>query len=556
MESVVYDAGYQHVELDDLDDLEGHIFTNEFGEDKPEPALPLLPESHQLTSFTFTILSLLGDRVPQDCTPKKSGRHRDEKRPHFWWSNGCFREARFEYKNGDGKKSFIQEDFDEMEVILRSIICRYAISIQDHVALMRHIDRVTPEAYFGLCKLAIDQGNVWACKCLLLRRLPEEIGPASRLSALFEYAALRGSLDVMKKLHKMGINVEGDKQTHPLSAAVASGSIDAVKLLYEWGATLTRKNCKSIVKRYKQTPLTIAASHYDVAMVKYLLSVGAVRKEPEPRHDAFQIALADHQPSMIISLLKSGITFAESHTLPERTLEIAVAQGNVELAEISLRAGADPNAEEHCVRCADYQEDLPPTTYGTLFQWACASGDIDMVQTFLDHGVDFDKPLQSWANWRYEKPVYVAWSCGHLNVVRMILGYYDEIELVQFTCYVVQKGHFFMFEHCMEHEAVRKQASWLLKKCLSSLHSMSNAKSFPSSTGKGHVLIIKALIGMGAWLPSDKTWHLSNAVLSWLGHKSLEDFLANCTSMEIPRRDLCAEEVRRRAFWGSKNSGW
>jgi hypothetical protein len=240
---------------------------------------------------------------------------------------------------------------------------------------------------------------------------------------------------------------------------------------------------------------------------------------------------------MIICLLKSGITFTTSGTPIGKALEIAVEQSNVELTELLLEAGADPNTEE---RCVNDRYTNPMSLYGTLFQWACSNGSEGVVRAFLEHGVDFDKPLHSWANRSYDKPIYVAWCCKQTNIVRLILEYFDEADLIQFVCTVVQKGQWFMFEHCIKHEAVKRQSSWLLKKCLARLHELSQKKGYPKLPNTGFVRVIHALIVAGAWLPPDTTWHLSSKVLFWLGYMSLDEFLAACTSGENMQTEIAA----------------
>lgn len=85
---------------------------------------------------------------------------------------------------------------------------------------------------------------------------------------------------------------------------------------------------------------------------------------------------------------------------------------------------------------------------------------------------------------------------------------------------------------------------------------MSSETNFPCLTSTGHVNTIKALIDMGAWLPPDKTWHMSSAVMFWLGHESLEGFLPDCTSREDLHQGLCAEAVRIRHSFHESRKDW
>jgi ankyrin repeat protein len=285
------------------------------------------------------------------------------------------------------------------------------------------------------------------------------------------------------------------------------------------------------MKVYTQTPVVIAAYHKRTNLIKYLIEVGALSREPEAKYDAMTIALADRCTSMLACLLEAGVTFASNIQLG-KVVEIAVELGNAKLAGLLLEAGANPDAEERCVgyrkEMTKEEADAVPTFYGTLFQWACAYNDEDTVRAFLDHGVSFRKPLKSWANWRYNTPLYVAWSCRHFGVVRAILDYYKDEHLAQFTCSLVQNAYAGLSKHCAEFEAIRTRSSWLLKKCLAQLHEMSEKDKLPEESGTGYVRIIKRLTEMSAWLPPDSPWHFSDRLVLWLGFASLDNFLAAC----------------------------
>ena len=233
------------------------------------------------------------------------------------------------------------------------------------------------------------------------------------------------------------MHIHGDDGHHPLRAAAARGSLDAVKRLIQCGADPFEQDRMSIAKQYAQTPIVIAACHGHVHILRYLSSVGTMLRNEDSDYDALHIAIRDRRSSMLVCLLQSGVRFEASDPSMEKGLEIAVEKDDTELARLLLQAGADSNAEEACVAFRDSDNDDEQvnygrltTFYGTFFQWACTQGFEDVVRAFLDHNVDFDKPSNTWANCQVNKSINVAYSCRNMGVVRAILKYYDDVELV------------------------------------------------------------------------------------------------------------------------------
>jgi hypothetical protein len=272
------------LELEDLNDLRDYLYENNpkaaVSASTIEPAL----EDCVLKSMTSAVRELFGDQVPPSCIYSSS------------------------LDNGHNRTGYAEDDFNKMKKLLRHLTCRYAVS-HDNVALLRsYIIGAEHDEYFGLFKLAIDKNHLMAFNALLQHVRLENL--CSELPAIFEYATLRGSLGIMEELLRNQIDADGDDSTHPLSAAVAGGSIDAVKLLLQWGANKNdSRDRKSIVKEYTQTPIVIAAHHQHTAMVKYLIIVGQPARAFEAKHDALSIALARGHATMLLCLMRSYITF-------------------------------------------------------------------------------------------------------------------------------------------------------------------------------------------------------------------------------------------------------
>lgn len=144
------------------------------------------------------------------------------------------------------------------------------------------------------------------------------------------------------------------------------------------------------------------------------------------------------------------------------------------LLSYCLKQAADPDAKECCVSPKsfgkwDYLPQYDRRFYGTLFQWTCARGRDEMVRAFLEHGVNIHKPIVSWANWYESRPIYVAWICGNINTVNLLLEYYEGVELIQLACNAIERRYSFLVKLPVENKGVKSQASWLLRKCLERL---------------------------------------------------------------------------------------
>jgi hypothetical protein len=154
--------------------------------------------------------------------------------------------------------------------------------------------------------------------------------------------------------------------------------------------------------------MVVATCQMHTNLAKYLVETGALPREPEAEYDLMTIALADCRSAMVACLLEVGVSFNSDIQLG-KVLEIVMDKATRTSPGFLHEAGANPNAEELCIGyrrgMTKDEADAVPTFYGTLFQWACARNDQDTVRAFLDHGVDFRKPLKSSANWRYNTPL-------------------------------------------------------------------------------------------------------------------------------------------------------
>lgn len=177
------------------------------------------------------ILQTFGERVHASCIPGKRAfaggpAHDDDYLPqrYSWCIPPIFKRT-----NGDYTTSHAQQDFDRMEALLQTFIYRYSVINGKTAMLEAYLPRTPVKEFFGLYKLAVAKDNLAMFRKLLGRFKVDEIETELRPPAVFEYAALRGGLSIINELHEVGIAADDDEETHPLSAAVAGGSIRAAE---------------------------------------------------------------------------------------------------------------------------------------------------------------------------------------------------------------------------------------------------------------------------------------------------------------------------------------
>jgi hypothetical protein len=424
-----------------------------------------VPSDLVVKSAIKAIIELYGDPVPATCIPKFTSRA-SKRKAYDYREHGdfCDRFAPLHYARmrGATQKSEAQQDAERVQPFLNYFVCRYAVSKSRFDLLGSYYGDIPLEERFGMFKLAIDQNNLSVFKWLIGTPNLENETTVSTLAIVLEYTALRGRVEMMEMLHDCGLLIDGDGEHHPFSAAAAGGSLEAVKWLIEHGGDPYEEDRKSIVKEYAQTPVVIAAHHGYLHILQHLSSVGISLRAEDPDYDALHIALRDHRPSMLVGLLQNSVRFEASDPPMEKALEIAVGANNPELARLLLQAGADPSAKEDCIAfhyhskggfTTRYGE--PTTFYGTLFQWACAKGCEDVVRAFLDHNVNFDRPVVSWANWHVNKPIFVAYSCRNMNFVRAMLEHYDDVEIVRMVGKSLGNRDVFLSRRLVEYEEVK-----------------------------------------------------------------------------------------------------
>ncbi|KAA8907990.1 ankyrin repeat-containing domain protein [Sphaerosporella brunnea] len=251
-------------------------------------------------------------------------------------------------------------------------------------------------------------------------------------------------------------------RTYPLIEATMCGRVPALELLLAWGADINAK--------YTHTALEIAISDGNKEAIAVLLNGGA---DPNISSDytcmgtALSAAVGRNDLPLVENLLSRGVKVNQvfpNDTQPEtpwvsNALPLAVQNGNTEMVELLLEAGADINGSAVYIESDDdvdasrkdtLEEDSLGTTalltavrYGwdeladlllnaganinarpqpfggwTALQAAAKRGDKELVQTLLNAGAQVNDPAHTD---RGRTALQAACFAGSIDVVRLLL---------------------------------------------------------------------------------------------------------------------------------------
>jgi ankyrin repeat protein len=410
-------------ELDDLCDLEAFVYDSKSSTIRP-PTAESIPDDQDLQSTLRIINRVVGDALPRECTART-------------------------------ESSLAQQDRELMLALLRTFICRYAVYGNHLRLLAQYFDYESSYSdVTGVFKLAVDLNNREALATMLKAHSKYNF---KQKQALLEYAAFRGRTEMISMIvaTEDGVSIDGDASSHPLSAAIFGGHGEVVEMLLAYGADPSRRDCASIVKDCcTQNPVAMSAYYGHLGILQQLVRAGALLRESDPKYDALTIAYKHERPSMLKCLLESGVTLTPGDPSLESMLELGV-WGDGRLIQLLLERGANPNTRSRG-SASKY--------YGVIFQYACAIGNYPVVQAFLHHGVDYETPQRSFANVHGgEKPIYVAASCGHTDVVRLLLENGAQADILQLAVRAVWIGYAELLKYLFSFDEVRQRCSGYLR---------------------------------------------------------------------------------------------
>ncbi|KAI9187703.1 phosphate system positive regulatory protein pho81 [Blastocladiella emersonii ATCC 22665] len=204
-----------------------------------------------------------------------------------------------------------------------------------------------------------------------------------------------------------------------LHTAVLSGSVDAVRVCIEYGASLDAADV------YGRTPLHYAALNAAVAMATLFLELGA--RSHVVDHDGCTpliYAIIAGNTELVGLLLTHG---SRIDTQPHHLLSLAAQYGHVEIATLLIAEGA-PLAPE---------EGLHP------LHIAAKQGHLDLTRLLCQHvtpSVDISDKYYNWT------PLFYAAAEGHMDCARALLDTGARADLLDesnWTClaHALYRGH-------------------------------------------------------------------------------------------------------------------
>ena len=199
-------------------------------------------------------------------------------------------------------------------------------------------------------------------------------------------AVKAGDLAAVRALVASGADVNarsGDGST-PLLWAAHGSDDDSARALIAAGARVDEAN------DYGITPLLQASRAGDAAMVDLLLQAGAdpARAHPDGSTPVMAAARAGSVPAVRLLLVEGADVHAADVFQHATALMWASAEGHLEVVDLLLEAGADPNRQAHVNPLTERHNADFPTGGFTALMWAARNGDEAIVRRLVAGGAD------------------------------------------------------------------------------------------------------------------------------------------------------------------------
>lgn len=177
----------------------------------------------------------------------------------------------------------------------------------------------------------------------------------------------------------------------PMDYAAANGQVEIARVLLSGGAPVVEDRRSSI-----EQPLHRAIDRGDIRMVKLLLDAGtsphtAVGRGGEsPRWRPALHMAVDAKNEDIVKLLASKADLSARNSYSQTALHVAAAQGQADIADVLIRAGADVNARQlrFSLPCGSGEEETP--SQNTPLHFAAARGNPRTIEVLLSAGAKIE----------------------------------------------------------------------------------------------------------------------------------------------------------------------
>jgi ankyrin repeat protein len=196
-----------------------------------------------------------------------------------------------------------------------------------------------------------------------------------------------------------------------LHAAVKSDDVETVKAFIEAGADLDQPDLWG-------PPLCIAVRRGSKEIVEVLLANGADIEGPTAAgagklHPLHIVASNPRGASLARLLLERGAQLEARDGAGRTPLIAAVDADNASVADVLLRAGADPNS--------------PDSLHGNApLVWAAAEGRLEVARLLLERGVDVNRKLPPDG----DTPLHVAVGHHRIQIVPLLVRYGADVNAV------------------------------------------------------------------------------------------------------------------------------
>lgn len=227
-----------------------------------------------------------------------------------------------------------------------------------------NIEEVNDEGYTALMEAA-REGHEEMVALLISNAAQINATTEDSKETALSMASGAGCLEVVNLLIKAGAEIELGSNT-PLMEAAQEGHLEIVKRLHQLGANVNATNSS-------ETPLTLAAENGHLAVVKYLISVGAkVDLCVDGGRTALMKAAQAGRTDTVALLIASGANVNKTTANNEHTpLSLACSAGHSQVVKLLLNSNAD---QFHRLK-----------DNSTMLIEAAKGGHTDVVQILFDY---------------------------------------------------------------------------------------------------------------------------------------------------------------------------